>query len=124
MKTLEKLLTINYLGIKETVAIESIIEDKFSRLKQVFSSIQTCQIKVANIAFNSELSVNCFYLVSVSLRLLQGVELYSLRLPPGSQDSLKRAISKSTRSVIADVFAQTFRQLIELRVEEKYLLHS
>lgn len=115
MKTFEKPLAINYLGIKETVTIRSIIEHKFSRLKQICSSIQTCQIKVANIADNSD-SVNCSYLVSVSLHLPQGVELYSLRLPPKSQDSFKRAI--------ADVFAQTFRQLIELQVEEKYLLHS
>lgn len=116
MKTLVKPLAIDYLGIKETVAIESIIEQKFSRLKQVCDSIQTCQIKVANVASHSERSTSHSYLVSVNLHLPQGLELYSLRVPASSQDCLKQAI--------ADVFAQTFRKLIELQVEEKYLLHS
>ena len=84
MKTLEKQLAINYLGIKETATVKSIIEHKFSRLKQVCNSIQTCQIKVANVVDNSSPAAKHSYLVSVSLHLPQGVELYSLRLDPSS----------------------------------------
>ena len=111
-----KPLSINYLGIEETAAIQSAIEHKFKRLEQVCNSIRACQVKLAATAIDSERSASSSYLVSVSLRLPQGVELYSLRLPANSQDSLKQAI--------ADVFARIFRQLIELQIEENYLLNS
>jgi len=86
MNNLVKPLAINYLEIAETAEIGSIIEMKFSRLRQVCNYIQTCQIKLANVAYNSTQSVGHSYSLGISLHLSQGVELYSLRLPSGSQD--------------------------------------
>lgn len=109
-------LAINYLGIRETAEVKSIVEHQFSRLRQVCNSIQACKVKLVNVAHGSTRSIGQSYLISISLHLAQGVELYSLRQPSGLQDSITKAI--------ADVFAQIFRQLIELQVEEKHLLHS
>jgi len=110
-----KPLAIDYLGINLIKAIESVVEHKLNRLKQVGKFMPT-QIKLANVVFSSKQPANYSYLVGVSLYLSQEVELHGLRLAPGFQDDLMRAI--------ANVFALPFRQLTELQVEKDYLLHA
>lgn len=108
-------LAIDYLAVEETSENNSVIIAKFARLKQVCNRILGCKIKVANIARYKAMDTNCSYLVSISLNLSEGVELYTLRSPqPFSEDSFKIAI--------ADAFARIYRKLIELRFEsETYL---
>ena len=105
-------LAINYLAVEETLETNSLIADKFARLKQVCNQVLSCKVRVANIARHKVMDTDYSYLVSISLNLSEGVELYTLRSPqPLSEDSLK--------SAIADAFARTYRQLIELRFEKE-----
>ena len=110
-------LQIDYLAIEKTLETDSLIGDMFARLKQVCNQVLSCKVRVANIARNQATATNCSYLVSISLSLSEGVELYTLRSPqPLSEDSLKSAIS--------DAFAGTYRQLIELQFEKHILPKS
>lgn len=105
-------LAINYLAVEVTSETDSLIADKFARLKQVCDRVLSCKVRVANIARHKALDTDHSYLVSISLNLSEGVELYTLRSPqPLSEDSFE--------SAIADAFARTYRQLIELRFEKE-----
>lgn len=109
MNGLVKSLEINYLSIDPTSELDSIIREKYTRLKNVCGHISKCQIKVANIAKNKK-QVNNSYLISVSITMPEGFDVYTLRFPQiNNNDSLERAI--------ADVFAKIYRKLIELRLE-------
>ena len=107
-----KPLVIDYLGITEIIESNSIVEDKFSRLITVCDRIKTCSVKVAKVATNSVQPKDSSYLVSINLRLSEGVELYTLRSPLPFKDSFSIAV--------ADAFAAMYRRLIELQVEEEY----
>ena len=110
MNTLTKPVQIKYLAVEKTSEIDVIIQARFARLKQVYSQIQDCQVKVANIARHKKTEFKYSYLVSINLTLLEGVNLYTLRCPRRlKEDSLKRAI--------ADAFAMIYRKLIELQLE-------
>ncbi|MGF1591225.1 MAG: HPF/RaiA family ribosome-associated protein [Pleurocapsa sp.] len=116
MKTLANPLITNYLALEETLEVDSLIKDKFSRLSQVCHEVQNCQVKVANIARHKAKKTNYAYLVSINLSLPEGVELYTLRSPqPEAEDSLQGAI--------ADAFARIYRQLIELQLK-KNIVHG
>ena len=107
-------LTIDYLAIEKTPETNYLIENMFARLKQVCNQVLACKVRVANVAQYNTANTNSSYLVSVSLSLSEGVELYTLRSPqPLSEESF--------RSAIADAFARAYRQLIELQFEQKYI---
>ena len=114
MDSANNLLAINYLGMAETAEINLIIGHRVNRLKQACRQIETCKMRVANVARKAVGEHNHAYLISISLCLANGIELYTLRSPLSQKDSIEVAI--------ADVFARIYRQLIELQVEEKYLL--
>ncbi len=117
MKTLADPLIINYLAMEETLEVDSLIKDKFSRLIRVCNEVQNCQVKVANIARYKATETNYSYLVSINLSLPEGVDLYTLRSPePAAEDSIK--------SAIADAFARVYRQLIELQFEKTHLVYG
>ena len=113
MNNVVKPLAIDYLGINEVTASNSIVEDKFGRLRTVCDRIKTCTVKVADIASLQQSKGNS-YLISISLSLSEGVELYVLRSPSPMEDTISDAV--------ADAFAKMYRRLIELQVEEKYLV--
>ena len=114
MDAVDNLLAIDYLGIVETAEINLIIRDRVNRLKQACRQIEACKMRVANIARRTVGEQSHAYLVSISLYLSDGTPLYTLRSPLPQKDSIEVAI--------ADVFAKIYRQLIELQIEEKYLL--
>ena len=114
MDTANNQLAINYLGIVETAEINLIIRHRVNRLKQAYRQIETCKMRVANVDRKVLGEQSHAYLISISLGLANGIELYTLRSPLPQKDSIEIAI--------ADIFARIYRQLIELQVEEKYLL--
>ena len=114
MDAVDNLLAIDYLGIVETAEINLIIRHRVNRLKQAYRQIETCKMRVANVARKVVGEPSHAYLISISLGLANGTSLYTLRSPLPQKDSIEVAI--------ADVFAKIYRQLIELQIEEKYLL--
>ena len=76
---------------------------------QVYSQIQDCQVKVANIARHRKTAYKYSYLVSIDLTLAEGVNLY-MCFPQ---------VSKDSPSAIADAFAMIYRKLIELQFNNK-----
>lgn len=116
MNTIVKSLDVNYLNIEKTSAIDLMLEEKFARLRQVCNYVLNCRVKVANIARHRKTSTNYSYLISISLNLPEGIDLYALRSPqPLAEDSIEKAI--------ADAFAKIYRKLIELQFEENRVVY-
>lgn len=103
---------IEYLAIERKSEAELIISQKFTRLRDTCNCIQNyvqnCRVKIANIAGNKSTDINYAYLVSINLILSEGLDVYTLRVPRFSEED-------SINTAIADAFAKTYRQLIELR---------
>ncbi|MEM7761327.1 MAG: hypothetical protein AAF298_24840 [Cyanobacteria bacterium P01_A01_bin.40] len=106
-------LKIDNLFIKITPELESNLQHKYQRLRQVCDRIERCQIKLADLAQSSFKSKNCAYLISINLTMTEGFDVYTLRFPKSSQH-------ESIEQAIADIFARTYRKLIELKLEENF----
>ena len=112
MNSLRKYLEIEYLAVDRTSEIDNIIKQKFKRLRNVCSHILKCKVKVANIAVPKNAASQFLYMVSISITMPEGFDVYTLRIPQKEQnDSVEQALS--------DVFAMLYRQLIELELESK-----
>ena len=111
MNSLKKYLEIEYLAVDKTSEIENIIKQKFERLCNVCNYILKCKVKVANIAIEKNAASQFSYMVSISITMPEGFDVYTLRIPQEQNDSVEQAIS--------DVFATIYRKLIELKLESQ-----
>lgn len=106
------LLQVNHLNIQNTPEVKLVISSHYQRLRKACDRIKKCQIRMVNIARNRKLKAENSYLVSINLTMAGGFDLYILRSPKENhQESLQIAITEA--------FAQVYRRLIELRLEEK-----
>ena len=114
MNSLKRYLEIEYLAVDKTSQIENMIKQKFDRLLTVCNYILKCKVKVANIAIQKNAASQFSYMVSISITMPEGFDVYTLRIPQQHNDSVEQAIS--------DVFATIYRKLIELELEKQLQL--
>lgn len=111
MNSLKRYLEVEYLAIDKTLEIEDVIKQKFERLHSVCNYILKCKVKVANIGIQKKSASKFSYMVSISITMPEGFDVYTLRFPQNENDSVEQAI--------ADVFAMIYRKLIELKLESQ-----
>ena len=112
MNSFKRCLEIEYLSVDKTLEIENIVKYKFERLCNVCNYILKCKVKVANIAIQKNVASRFLYMVSISITMPEGFDVYTLRIPQKEHtDSVEQAIS--------DVFATIYRKLIELKLESQ-----